>query len=49
MAELKVHDYEFREPLESQPMEHSEPTTEKLPTDPQRPEVTAYQHLRLVG
>jgi len=39
MAELKVHDYEFREPLESQPMEHSEPTTEKLPTDPQRPEV----------
>lgn len=39
MAELKVHDYEFREPLELQPMEHSEPTTEKLPTDPQRPEV----------
>lgn len=39
MAELKVHDYEFREPLASQPMEHSEPTTEKLPTDPQRPEV----------
>ncbi|WP_430600805.1 cell division protein FtsL [Enterococcus sp. DIV0008] len=39
MAELKVHDYEFREPLESQPLVHSEPTTEKLPTDPQRPEV----------
>jgi len=39
MAELKVHDYEFREPLESQPLDHSEPTTEKLPTDPQRPEV----------
>ena len=39
MAELKVHDYEFRAPRESQPMEHSEPTTEKLPTDPQRPEV----------
>lgn len=39
MAELKVHDYEFREPLESQPMEHSESTTEKLPTDPKRPEV----------
>ncbi len=27
------------EPLESQPLDHSEPTTEKLPTDPQRPEV----------
>ncbi|MBK0037735.1 MULTISPECIES: cell division protein FtsL [unclassified Enterococcus] len=39
MAELKVHDYEFREPFESQPLDHSEPTTEKLPTDPQRPEV----------
>lgn len=39
MAELKVHDYEFREPLESQSLDHSEPTTEKLPTDPQRPEV----------
>ena len=39
MAELKVHDYEFREPLESQPLDHSEPTTEKLPTDPQRPDV----------
>ena len=39
MAELKVHDYEFREPLESQPLDHSEPRTEKLPTDPQRPDV----------
>lgn len=39
MAELKVHDYEFTESLERAFNEETEHIAEKLPQDPQRPEV----------
>ncbi|OTN77274.1 cell division protein FtsL [Enterococcus sp. 8G7_MSG3316] len=39
MAELKVHDYEFTEPHEHEFTEETEQIADKLPQDPQRPEV----------
>ncbi|WP_430609859.1 cell division protein FtsL [Enterococcus sp. DIV0876] len=50
MAELKVHDYEFREHQEPEFNQETEHIAEKLPHDPQRPEVIripASPHRRL--